>query len=47
MLYTKEELQMAEKNGTIEELYGEMVNDCICKKYPFPDQISMLRQKAR
>ena len=47
MLYTKEELQMAEKNGNLEELYGEMVNDCVCKKYSFPAQISLLRQKDK
>lgn len=36
MLYTKEELEMAEKNGTIDDLYGEIVHYRLRKPYPQP-----------
>lgn len=45
MLYTKEQIALAEKNNTVGKAYGDMVNSLIREKYNVSEELAMLRQR--
>ena len=47
MLYSKEELEMAKKNGIIDEIRGEMIDDLIGEKYSKSAELALLRKKDK
>jgi hypothetical protein len=41
----KNKLILAEKNGTLEQVYGDMVNELIRSRYTVSEELALLRQK--
>ena len=42
---TKTQIQLAKKNGTIQEVYVELVNKAVRHKYSLSDELAILRQR--
>lgn len=42
---TTKELKLAKLNGTLEAIYGQMVDMCIRKKYTASEEFAILRQR--
>lgn len=45
MMYTKEQLILAEKNNTLNKVYGDLVNMLIRNKYSISEELSLFRQQ--
>ena len=41
------EKQLLEKNGLLDEVYGEKVNRLIRRRYSLPDELSLQRQREK
>ena len=42
---SKDKLILAEKNGTLAKVYGDLVNDLIRSRYTISEELALLRQK--
>lgn len=42
---TKEQVEMAQKNGVLEQIRSQEIAYCIGQKYTIDDQIAILRQR--
>ena len=41
----EQRIELAKKNGTLQDLYAEMVNRAIRQKYSISDEVALLRQR--
>lgn len=44
-MYSKEQLRLAKKNGTLNKAYGDMVNAMIRSRYTDSEELAFIRQK--
>ena len=44
-MYTKQQIELAKKNGTIEDIKGDMVDALIRERYPLSEELALLRQR--
>lgn len=44
-MHTKEQLRLAEKNGTLGRLYGDRVDELVRERYTLSDELALLRQR--
>lgn len=44
-MITREEYKLAEMNGTVGRLYGDVVNSYVRTRYSIDEEISVMRQK--